>query len=231
MAWREIGGPPVKPPTRSGFGSVIIERTIPFDLHGTAAVRYPIAGFEADLFIPARHLVASTGQDGHRGPAIQATVAPASAVPTTQPLKGLRVLVLEDNMIVALTAENLLEDLGAVCVWPASHVEGARRYWTAKSSISRCWTSIWARKRASDWRCACGRRRSRSSSPAAMATTRGWATIWRAASSSANLMESTICSARSRWCCATQLLQDGGPRLAAQGKRFSVHLSATGDRP
>jgi two-component SAPR family response regulator len=40
-------------------------------------------------------------------------------------LNGRRVLLLEDNMIVALTVENLLEDLGALHVWTASHIESA----------------------------------------------------------------------------------------------------------
>ena len=34
--WSENGGPPVKPPTRRGFGSTVIERSIPYDLKGEA---------------------------------------------------------------------------------------------------------------------------------------------------------------------------------------------------
>ncbi len=30
--WKELGGPPVKAPTRRGFGSTIIERSIAYDL-------------------------------------------------------------------------------------------------------------------------------------------------------------------------------------------------------
>ena len=44
--WREEGGPPVTAPTRRGFGSTIIERSIPFDLGGKAEMHYRLSGFE-----------------------------------------------------------------------------------------------------------------------------------------------------------------------------------------
>ena len=37
----------------------------------------------------------------------------------------MRVLLLEDNMIVALTVEHVLEDLGARHVWTASNIDSA----------------------------------------------------------------------------------------------------------
>ena len=54
--WREIDGPTVQMPTRRGFGSVIIERVVPFDLQGTAIVSYLPTGLEAEFLIPVRHL-------------------------------------------------------------------------------------------------------------------------------------------------------------------------------
>ena len=37
LQWRERGGPAVQAPERRGFGSVIVERTVIFDLHGKTA--------------------------------------------------------------------------------------------------------------------------------------------------------------------------------------------------
>jgi light-regulated signal transduction histidine kinase (bacteriophytochrome)/CheY-like chemotaxis protein len=122
IAWRETGGPPVRPPTRAGFGTVIVERTIPFDLQGTATVRYPPDGFEADFFIPARHLA---GHAKHVATRVADVRKPATPDVSALPLSGKRILLLEDNMIVALTVENLLEDLGALHVWTASYIEAA----------------------------------------------------------------------------------------------------------
>src|SRR5690606_6590874 len=44
VGWRERGGPPVKPQKRRGFGSTIIEQSIPFELRGEASVRHELSG-------------------------------------------------------------------------------------------------------------------------------------------------------------------------------------------
>ncbi|MEM6858830.1 MAG: sensor histidine kinase [Pseudomonadota bacterium] len=54
--WRERGGPPVQTPTRRGFGSTIIERSIPFELKGREDIRFRLTGFEADFTIPDRYV-------------------------------------------------------------------------------------------------------------------------------------------------------------------------------
>jgi hypothetical protein len=46
----------VRAPERRGFGSVIVERTVDFDLHGKTEMRFAAAGFEADFFIPLEHI-------------------------------------------------------------------------------------------------------------------------------------------------------------------------------
>ena len=47
VAWREHGGPHVPPPSREGFGSALIERSIPYDLGGESSVCYRPEGVEA----------------------------------------------------------------------------------------------------------------------------------------------------------------------------------------
>ncbi|WP_052764103.1 PAS domain S-box protein [Microvirga massiliensis] len=44
LRWEEEGGPLVEPPTRQGFGSRLIERSLAQDLAGTAALRFEPAG-------------------------------------------------------------------------------------------------------------------------------------------------------------------------------------------
>ena len=53
--WSERGGPVVAEPTRRGFGSTIIQRSIPFDLGGTAELAYRPSGFAAHFRVPGRH--------------------------------------------------------------------------------------------------------------------------------------------------------------------------------
>jgi light-regulated signal transduction histidine kinase (bacteriophytochrome)/CheY-like chemotaxis protein len=120
LTWRERGGPRVHAPLRRGFGSVLIERTIPFDLQGAATVRYAQEGLEADFFIPEIHIASDPTP-------IKLVIAPApvSRDPSQQPLAGMRVLLLEDNLIVALEAEDLLLKLGARTVHLASNLASA----------------------------------------------------------------------------------------------------------
>jgi two-component sensor histidine kinase/CheY-like chemotaxis protein len=121
LRWREAGGPPVTAPTRQGFGSTIITRSIPHDLQGEADVRYRLAGVEADFLIPARYLaVAEPGArpvpaplpEAHRGPAVAA-------------LQPARVLVVEDSIIIALDTEENLRRLGVGDVRLESSVSAA----------------------------------------------------------------------------------------------------------
>ena len=44
MVWREHGGPRVKPPSRAGFGTRLIERGLASDLNGDVRIDYPPEG-------------------------------------------------------------------------------------------------------------------------------------------------------------------------------------------
>ncbi len=118
IVWEERGGPLTGTPTRTGFGSTLIGRVIPFDLGGEAVVEYPPEGVTARFVIPARHLVA-VAED-------------ASAVDDKRDsreerasLSGLRVLLVEDQVLIALDAESCLKGLGAAQVLIAPTSEQA----------------------------------------------------------------------------------------------------------
>jgi light-regulated signal transduction histidine kinase (bacteriophytochrome) len=117
--WTESGGPPVVAPTRRGFGSTVIERSIPYDLGGDAEINYRLAGIEAHFCIPSRHVVSvlpdRVGRDR------------AAPVVTATPglLRDRHVLLVEDNMIIAMDGEDALRDLGAE-VFTAASIGRAR---------------------------------------------------------------------------------------------------------
>lgn len=122
--WREHGGPPVKPPTRKGFGTTIIERSVPYDLGGKVRVDYLPTGVHAHFCIPSRH-VSESAKD--RTPAIRFP-RPSQGHPTPPPeqvLAGQDVLLVEDSLIIALDAEDVLERLGARRVVTAASVLAA----------------------------------------------------------------------------------------------------------
>lgn len=124
VRWREVGGPPLKPPTRKGFGTTIIERSVPYDLGGKAHVDYGVSGVEALFCIPSRHVAAAP-----------VDARPRISFPRTAPghreqapadlLAGQRVLLLEDSLIIALDAEDIVTLLGAEDVMTASSVAAA----------------------------------------------------------------------------------------------------------
>src|SRR5262249_46405715 len=86
LTWIESGGPAVTAPTRRGFGSTLIERSIPFELGGTAAARYRVTGLEVEFSIPQRHVA------GVLAPASAARDAKDERKAGKQILSGKRVL-------------------------------------------------------------------------------------------------------------------------------------------
>jgi PAS domain S-box-containing protein len=53
MQWVESGGPPVQPPTRRGFGHVVIERTVARALGGSVVLEFLPEGLRWTLIFPA----------------------------------------------------------------------------------------------------------------------------------------------------------------------------------
>ena len=117
MEWREIGGPAVAPPSRRGFGTTIIDRSIPYDLDGRAEVHYRLTGLEASFCIPSRHVVEI----------LENAPEPVSSSNVQSPanqglLNGEQILLVEDNMIIGMDAEDALIALGASAVHTAPSI-------------------------------------------------------------------------------------------------------------
>ncbi len=126
VRWRERGGPPVEAPVRRGFGSVVIERTVPFDLQGTAEVRYVLTGLEADFTLPAKHVHFDEKEAPVTAKAALSKDAPVDVpAASNDVLAGLSVLLLEDSLIIALETEDMLYALGAKQVTTASTIAEA----------------------------------------------------------------------------------------------------------
>lgn len=116
LTWQETGGPPVQAPSRRGFGTTIIERSVPFELRGTADVRFRVTGLEAEFTVPGKYVRPS-----------QHVARPQREVAQDKPARSLTgdAVVVEDNMIIALDASDMLTDLGASSVQTAGDLASA----------------------------------------------------------------------------------------------------------
>lgn len=121
--WRESGGPPVKAPTRQGFGTTIITRSIPFDLGGKAEVRYNLTGLSAHFCIPAKHIQPLLMLDPTHIDETSLTAPVADD--HGKPLESKYVLLVEDSLIVAMDAEDILNLLGAARVTACATIRSA----------------------------------------------------------------------------------------------------------
>lgn len=117
--WRERGGPPVQAPQRRGFGTTIIERSIPYELGGSVDIAYLITGLEVSITLPAAYVLQVAANDP---PPTTAPTAPAAEIRLSGPC-----LVLEDNIVIALDSSDMLEALGASKVSTAARSDDALR--------------------------------------------------------------------------------------------------------
>jgi light-regulated signal transduction histidine kinase (bacteriophytochrome)/CheY-like chemotaxis protein len=116
IEWIESGGPEVVAPTRKGFGSTLIEKTVSHDLGGSVSMQFEADGLRAKFVIPAEHLHAVAER-----PVAFAT----NATIPEQPIAGLKVLLVEDQALIAMDTEEFLKALGASEVHVAASIENA----------------------------------------------------------------------------------------------------------
>jgi two-component sensor histidine kinase len=54
LDWRETGGPPVSPPSRRGFGSMLLQRTLAEDLEGEVIMKFDSPGLACFISAPIK---------------------------------------------------------------------------------------------------------------------------------------------------------------------------------
>ncbi len=125
--WLERGGPAVQAPTRRGFGSTIVERSVPYELKGEASIDFELAGLHASFLLPAKHVkpAPQTVEPAPRQPAEN------SEPPTNQGAMPRKFLVAEDNLILAMELEDILLANGAESVDVASSLSDGKTIATA----------------------------------------------------------------------------------------------------
>lgn len=123
LTWTESGGPLVKVPAHRGFGSTLLEQVTGRELNGQVVVDHRPAGVRARLTASAAAVV-------DRPDTVPAAPAPRPAEAAPAPmgeanLRGARVLIVEDAVLLALELETGLAEAGAEVVGPAYELEEA----------------------------------------------------------------------------------------------------------
>lgn len=121
LNWRERGGPAVSAPARRGFGTALIERSLRAD-GGSAQPHYEADGIGWTLTLPYM------SGARHRGPRLlprRTQRGGRAAAPSLAELRGKRLLLVEDEALIAFELAAILEDAGVMLVGPVASVDDA----------------------------------------------------------------------------------------------------------
>jgi len=130
LRWIESGGPPVSPPTRRGFGATLLEKVTGRELDGEVTVDHRREGVTALIVAgPSTLAAAPSPETADVSPQptaveIRTSSGPAfNAVPAR--IDGLRLLIVEDALLLALELEAGLQEAGAIMAGSAADVAEA----------------------------------------------------------------------------------------------------------
>jgi PAS domain S-box-containing protein len=121
LRWTENGGPPTQPPASPGFGIRMISASIERQLEGEATFDWRPEGLHCILGVPRGDQIEPLA--GHAG-AHRAVADDNSTLPLR--LKtGNRILLVEDEILVAMMMRDILAELGFSVVGPYSRLSEA----------------------------------------------------------------------------------------------------------
>jgi PAS domain S-box-containing protein len=130
LTWREVGGPRVAaPPQRTGFGAKLLDAAVRGQLGGEVNSTWRPSGLCCELRIAADRLQETPLPAKPAPPPATARMTSTSAC-----RRGLRVLLGEDETLLALDLANELRDLGCEVVGVAESVEDLQPYTDAAAA-------------------------------------------------------------------------------------------------
>ncbi|MFZ0266909.1 HWE histidine kinase domain-containing protein [Caulobacter sp.] len=127
LEWLETGGPMTSPPDKRGFGMTLIEDVVGRELGGRATVEYKRSGVTAMIHAAADALVDEPEPEPEPAPdtRIVETVGGGDDTFKAGDIAGLKVLIVEDSLLLAMELEAGLEDSGVEVVGCAAELSEA----------------------------------------------------------------------------------------------------------
>jgi CheY-like chemotaxis protein len=124
LSWDESRGPPISgPPQRQGFGTRVIATGVERQLRGHVTFDWRPQGLLVRILVPSEHLVLE-GEDHRRGEELART-SPRPPYEPRARLAHRRILVVEDEALIAVQIEDLLAGQGCAVVGPATGLDSA----------------------------------------------------------------------------------------------------------
>jgi two-component sensor histidine kinase len=111
LDWTETGGPATAEPARLGFGLTIVRSSIEAQFRGGVVYEWRPEGLHCRLSIPAAQIAAAS-------PPAEAPATTEPSDPARRSLAGMRLLVVEDELLVSMLLEEILSELGAEVAGP-----------------------------------------------------------------------------------------------------------------
>ncbi len=131
LTWTERGGPSVAAPTRRGFGWTLLERVTGRELGGEARMEFAPAGVRvtitADATALARIEAPPKPEAAAKAAEPETRDGASSGLVTADAVRGRRILIVEDAVLLALELEAGLTEAGAKVVGVAADVDEALR--------------------------------------------------------------------------------------------------------
>ncbi|WP_299829451.1 HWE histidine kinase domain-containing protein [uncultured Roseobacter sp.] len=121
--WREDGGPEIHPPEIKGFGTTLIETSVPFELDGEVELDYHKDGVRVVLKLPDSVLVDKLPLKTLES--VSPSLFPHPLANDPLEITKARCLLLEDNYVVSLDTARVLEAVGFETVETALNVQDA----------------------------------------------------------------------------------------------------------
>ncbi len=124
FTWQERGGPPIEQvPTERGFGSLLIEGSLSYELQGNVTTDFARTGLVVEFILPMKNIAAHSGALIASMPASTKSEEELNRV-----LIGTSILVIEDDLLVACQAEEAIRSAGAKVIGPFGQLDEALRH-------------------------------------------------------------------------------------------------------
>lgn len=127
LIWTERHGPPVVEPTEDGFGTTLLTEVVTKQLRGELRHEWLAEGLVVSILLPNSAFRAATRSRNGAKNSMENT--------ESAPVKGQKILVVEDNVILGMEMTANLEDAGYTVVGPALTLEDAMVMATTENDL------------------------------------------------------------------------------------------------